>query len=96
MKNNLQIIRKHEVLSRLPFSLSTLCSRIDDKLFIPPVSLGGRAVGFVSSEVDCCIAAMVAGKNNDELTEIVAELIENRQTTLNSLFKDHQSKLEVL
>lgn len=93
MKNNLQIIRKHEVLAKLPFSLSTLCSRIGDKLFTPPVSLGGRAVGFVSSEVDCCIAAMVAGKSNDELAEIVEELIQKRQTTLSNLFQDHQSKL---
>ena len=79
METQLKIERKPEVLSRTGYSRSTLHARIKQNLFVPPISLGERAVGWVSSEVDHCISAMIAGQTNQELNALVTSIVENRK-----------------
>jgi len=80
-----QIIRKPEVLRQTGFSRSTLHTRIKQQRFVSPIPLGERAVGFVASEVNSCVAAMIAGKSQDEMKALVASLIEQRKTALEAI-----------
>jgi prophage regulatory protein len=85
MKPQLQIIRKPKVLEKSSFSKSTFHTRLKQGLFVPPISLGERAVGWISSEVDTCLAAMAMGKSNDEIKALVIELVEQRQNLMECL-----------
>jgi len=77
-----QLIRKPEVLTLTGLSKSTLYNRINSGLFIPPISLGARAVAFVSSEVDTVIQAMIAEKPPAEIKTLVSNLIQQRKQSL--------------
>jgi prophage regulatory protein len=82
MNQKVRIERKPEVLEKLGLSNTTLYIRIKDGLFPPPISLGGRAVGFLSHEIDSVFAGMVAGYSNDEIRTLVLALITDRETFL--------------
>jgi prophage regulatory protein len=69
-----QILRIPAVKSLIGLSRSTLYARIAAGEFIKPVSLGARAVGFPSSEVEAINDARVAGKSTEEIRELVAKL----------------------
>jgi prophage regulatory protein len=71
--------RRHEVLLQMSLSNSTLCKRISDGLFVPPVSLGERAVGWLSHEVNEVLAAMAEGKTTNEVRKIVKDLVQARK-----------------
>ncbi len=73
------IIRKPEVLQQFGFSRSTLYLRINNGLIPPPISLGGRAVGWLSNEIDSTLNAMVAGKTETEIKALIVELVELRK-----------------
>ncbi len=79
------IERRPEVLHRSGYSRSVLQSRIKNQLFVPPISLGERCVGWLSSEVDAVLAAYVAGKPKEEIKTIVSNLIKQRQQTMEVL-----------
>jgi prophage regulatory protein len=84
---NIQTINKHPVkfirtslvteLSGL--SKSTLRRRIQEGLFVPPCSLGERAIAYIENEIQAVLAAMAAGKSKDELRALVSHLVEQRQ-----------------
>jgi len=74
-----QLIRKPTVLAITGLSKSTLYNRINDGLFIPPISLGARAVAFVASEVDAVIHAMIEEKPPAEIKTLVSSLIQQRK-----------------
>lgn len=76
-----KIMRRKDVLKEAGLSYSTLDRRIKSGLFVRPVSLGGRTVGWVSSEVNEVIAAWIAGKNEDEVKAIVITLEKARKTS---------------
>ncbi len=73
------ITRRPDVLSQLAISNTSLHVRIKAGLLPPPISLGGRAVGWVESELDSVLSAMVAGHSEDQLRELVSSLIEQRK-----------------
>ncbi len=75
-----RIERKPEVLEKTGLSRSTLHLRIKQGLFVPPISLGARAVGWLSTETDTILAAMVAGKSQAEIKQVVCQLIAARKT----------------
>jgi prophage regulatory protein len=54
------ILRLPEVLNRVGLGKTTLYSRIAEGNFPGPVSLGGRSVGWVESEVNGWLAAQIA------------------------------------
>ncbi|WP_108651254.1 helix-turn-helix transcriptional regulator [Dongshaea marina] len=74
-----RFVRRPETLKMLGLSNTVLYGRINDGLVPPPVSLGGRSVAWVSTELDAVMAAMVNGSNPDELRNLVRELVERRQ-----------------
>ena len=79
MQSNIRISRKPEELSRYGFSNSTFYLRIQQGLIPPPISLGGRAVGWVEHENQAVLNAMIAGKTNEEIKALVISLVESRK-----------------
>ena len=57
--NGFRILRFPDVVNRTGLSKSTIYQRIRRDEFPAPVSLGVRAVGFVESEVDRWLAALL-------------------------------------
>ncbi len=68
------ILRLPAVKSCSGLSRSSLYSRISEGLWPKPVSLGARAVGWPSNEVAAVIVARIAGKSNEEVRQLVADL----------------------
>ena len=57
------IVRLPTVKGRTGLSRSTIYLRVSQGTFPAPVSLGGRAVGWIESEVDAWIAARAADRD---------------------------------
>lgn len=76
---SLKLTRKPELLERFGFSKTTLHTKISKKLFPPPISIGDRAVAWPSHELDLILSAMVAGKSDDEMRTLVADLVAKRK-----------------
>jgi prophage regulatory protein len=74
-----RLIRRPEVIQLTGLSKSSLYNRINSGLFIPPISLGARAVAFVASEVDTVILAMIEEKPPAEIKILVSNLIQQRK-----------------
>lgn len=55
----LAILRRPQVQARIGLSRSTLYDRIRAGTFPAPVSLGGKAVGWIESEVDAWLTAQI-------------------------------------
>jgi len=72
---NLRIERRQDVLNKLRFSRSTLYSRIQQGLFVPPVSLGRRSVGWLEHETDMVLRGLISGRTDIEIKELVKEVI---------------------
>ena len=83
----LRIERKHEVLARLNLSKSSFHNRINQGLWVPPISLGDRAVGFLKHETDQILASYVRGASNDEIKTLVISLVAARQNVLGALYE---------
>jgi|TARA_R110001583_G_scaffold195495_1_gene374260 prophage regulatory protein len=79
IKNQPRILRRPEVLELTGWSKSTLYNRIEAQHFIKPISLGQRSIGFVSSEVNAVLNAMIQEKTPDQIKQLVQELINQRQ-----------------
>ena len=75
----LRIERKHEVLARLNLSKSSFHNRINKGLWVPPISLGDRAVGFIKHETDELLSAYIRGFSQDQIRELVSKLVADRQ-----------------
>jgi prophage regulatory protein len=54
------ILRRKQVEARVGLRRSTIYARVADGTFPAPVSLGARAVGWVSDEIDDWLRARVA------------------------------------
>ena len=85
---NLKIIRKPEACSLAGMSNTSLFEQTRAGIFPPPISLGARAVGFISHEIQTVLAARAAGKSDDEIRLIVKALIKLRQQSANDLLKN--------
>lgn len=68
------ILRIPAVKTQSGLSRSTIYQRIAQGLWTKPVSLGARAVGWPSDEVEAINAARIAGKRDEEIRELVAKL----------------------
>ncbi|EDQ01221.1 helix-turn-helix transcriptional regulator [Shewanella benthica] len=73
-----RIIRKPDVINETGLSKLTLYNRIKDGLFPPPISLGARAVGFVKSECEAVINAMIAEQTPEKIKALVNSQRERR------------------
>ena len=74
----IRILRKPEVITLTGYPRATLANHIKNGTFPPPISLGDRAVGWVSSEVDTTLSAMIAGYKKAQIQELIIELIASR------------------
>jgi prophage regulatory protein len=81
-EQQLRFERKHEVLARLNLSKSSFHNRINNGLWVPPISLGDRAVGFLKHETDQILASYIRGASNDEIKVLVISLVAARQNIL--------------
>jgi len=81
------IERKAEVLVRIGLSRSTFYNRINKGLWVPPISLGDRAVGFLKHETDQILASYIRGASNDEIKVLVISLVAARQNILGALYE---------
>lgn len=69
-----KFLRLPAVKSESGHSRSTIYLRITQGLWTKPVSLGGRSVGWPSSEVAAINAARIAGKSDEEIRALVVKL----------------------
>ena len=70
-----QIIRFKDVLAITGLGKSTAYNKIHDGLLPPPISLGARSVGFILSEIEKTISAMIEGKTNTEIQQLISEMV---------------------
>ena len=68
------ILRIPAVKSESGLSRSTIYLRVSQGLWTKPVSLGARAVGWPSDEVEAINAARIAGNTDDEIRVLVTNL----------------------
>jgi prophage regulatory protein len=68
------ILRLPAVKSESGLSRSTIYLRVSQGLWTKPVSLGARAVGWPSDEVDAINAARIAGDTDDDIRNLVKKL----------------------
>jgi prophage regulatory protein len=73
-----RIERRAEVLTTLQISTSTLYVRIKEGLWPKPISLGVRAVGWISSENNQVLSAMATGQSEFQIKLLVQSLVEKR------------------
>lgn len=74
-----RIVRLSTVKELTGLGRSTLYRRIKEGTWVPPISLGPRAVGFRESEVAAINAARVRGESDDTIRGLVAALVSDRQ-----------------
>ena len=77
----LTILRRNQVEAETGYSRSTIYLRITQGLFIKPVSLGARAVGFPAGEISALNAARIAGKSDNDIRVLVLRLQAARADT---------------
>jgi len=70
--------RRPEVLMLTGVSNSTLCNHINRGLFVPPISLGARAVGWLEHEVNLVLAARAGGMTDPQVKALVKALVDAR------------------
>lgn len=75
------ILRLPSVLRERGRSRSAHYLDIKQGLFTKQVNIGLRAVGWPSSEVKAINEARIAGKNDDEIRELVVKLEADRKTS---------------
>lgn len=68
------LLRRKQVEAETGYARSTIYLRISQGLFIKPISLGARAVGFPAGEVATLNAARIAGRSETEIRALVAKL----------------------
>ena len=73
------ILRRRQVEAETGYSRSTIYLRIAQGLWPKPISLGPRAVGWPATEVAAVNAARIAGKSDDEIRALVANLEADRK-----------------
>ena len=75
------IFRRPRVLDASGDSRSTLYLKISQGLWTRPVRIGPRSVGWPSSEVAAINSARIAGKSDDDIRALVAQLEAARTAT---------------
>ena len=85
------ILRLPAVKSYTGLSRSTIYLRIKEGTFPSSVSLGARAVGWPSAEIDALNNARIAGKSEDEIRALVIDLENER----NSRAKKNPCEIEL-
>jgi len=77
-KNQPRILRRPETQTIFGLAKGTIRNRIIDGLLPPPIDLGGRAVGWIESECLIVLEAMIAGKSQEQIKQLVSDLVKQR------------------
>ena len=83
--NQTKIMRKPEVIQATGLSNTSLFERTKDGLFPTSISLGGRAVGFLESEVTAVVIARAAGHDDEQVRSLVKLLLAKRKESADAL-----------
>lgn len=75
-----KLLRLPHVLELRGKSRSAHYDDIQKGLMTPPVNLGGRSVGWPEREVAAINAALIAGKSESEIKELVRKLVSDRKS----------------
>jgi prophage regulatory protein len=75
----LVILRRKQLEARTGRSKSSLYADIQAGLFVEPIRIGARAVGWLEHEADTIIAARAAGASDTEIRALVIELLAARK-----------------
>ena len=76
----MNLIKLPAVLARTAYGRTTLYKQIEEGLMPPPVKLSENTIAFPESEINAIISARIAGKTPDEIRQLVAQLVADRQT----------------
>jgi prophage regulatory protein len=79
-QERISILRVKQVMGRTGHTRSTLYLRIQQGTLPKPVSIGPRAVGWPSDEIEAINVARIAGKTDEEIIALVAKLEVARKT----------------
>lgn len=74
-----KLLRLPHVLELRGKSRSAHYDDIQKGLMTPPVNLGGRSVGWPEREISAINAALIAGKSESEIKELVKKLVADRK-----------------
>lgn len=75
-----KLLRLPHVLELRGKSRSAHYDDIQKGLMTPPVNLGGRSVGWPEREISAINAALIAGKSESEIKELVRKLVSDRKS----------------
>ena len=84
----LSITRRPELLKRFGISNTCLHTRIHEGTMPPPISLGGRSVGWLEHELDSVLAAMAIGQSKDAIKSLIKKMIDERENLLSGTFAE--------
>ena len=76
--NPLQIIRINEASKLFGMAKSSYYDRLKNGLLPSSISLGGRNVGYVLSELHTVLKAMIRGDSEEEIKALVKDLVKQR------------------
>jgi prophage regulatory protein len=76
-----KLLRLPHVLELRGKSRSAHYDDIQRGLMTPPVNLGGRSVGWPEYEITAINAALIAGKSETEIKELVKKLTADRKSS---------------
>jgi len=75
------ILRRRQAEAASGYRRSTIYLRIQQGLWTRPVHLGARAVGWPAHEIEALNSARVAGKSDEEIRRLVAQMEAARDST---------------
>lgn len=78
-KKPLVLLRAKQSRERFSISNSTFYQRIQVGLITRPLRLGPNSVCWPEHEIDALVSAIIAGKNESEIKQLVLELEKNRK-----------------
>jgi prophage regulatory protein len=79
---DIRILRLPQVASKLGRATSTIWKDVADGVFVPPISVGPRSVGWIESEVNIWIEAQVLNSRTPQkidMKSLVLELIASKR-----------------
>ena len=85
---NLSITRRPELLNRFGISNTCLHTRIHEGTMPPPISLGGRSVGWLEHELDAVLAAMASGQNKEAIKQVIERMLKDRKKLMTGTFAE--------
>lgn len=76
----MKLLKLPKVLELTASARSTIYKNIHAGLMVPPVRIGENSVAFPEHEIIALNTARIAGKSDDEIRQLVARLVRERQT----------------